>query len=175
MKLWQSTLAVGVAGVVVYVGYRVVKGSKEPMASPIDESKALDKKDEPVSKKDDSAAVADAKLIDANVKPRDFTFFPIPTGLPASLDRSAVRSDPRVSRDTDWARWRQRDSDIISILPVDIARPSRVPLLPIRITTSGQRVVTDYGDIAVLPGESYDQAIARIFRERPDVAEAHRS
>lgn len=166
MKLWQSALAVGVAGVVVYVGYRVVKGSKEPMASPIDESKALDKKDEPVSKKDDSTAVA---------KPREFTFFPIPTGLTASLDRSAVQTDPRVSRDTDWVRWRQRDSDIIPLLPVNIARASRVPLLPIRLTPSGQRVVTDYGDIEVLPGESYDQAITRIFRQRPDVAEAHRS
>lgn len=170
MKLWQSVLAVGVAGAVVYVGYRVLKGSKEPMANPIDESKALDKKDEPVGKKDDSVALADV-----NVKPREFTFFPLPTGIPASLDRSAVRVDPRVSRDTDWVRWRQRDSDIIPLLPVDIARPSRIPLLPIRITPSGQRVVTDYGDIEVLPGESYDQAVARIFRQRPDVAEAHRN
>lgn len=138
MKLWQSVLAVGVAGAVVYVGYRVAKGSKEPAESSIDESKALDKKDEPVSKKDDSAAVADAKLIDANIKPREFTFFPIPTDFTASLDRSAVRSDPRVSRDIDWERWRQRDSDIIPILPVNIPSPSRVPLLPISITPSGR-------------------------------------
>ena len=106
MKLWQTALAVTVAGGVAYVGYSLVKRASLE-GKPINEASALNPADKPV-----------------NVKVE-----PIPAPL---VDKPVNWRAPRVfqsvSLDVPVSRFAMRDAEPLSFMPiatVDVRTPAQ--------------------------------------------------
>ena len=100
MKLWQTALAVGIAGTVAYVGYRVVKRASLEGPS-IDESEALKPQDAPIPVSEQ------VKVVSKGARP--------------SLDMRVSRDIPLLRGDI-ASRFSMRDSEppsFMPILPVD--------------------------------------------------------
>lgn len=155
MKLWQTALAVGIAGTVAYVGYRVVK--RASLQGPIiRESDALNPQDAPIPVSEQ------VKVLDKGARP--------------SLDMRVSRDIPLLRGDI-ASRFSMRDSEPPSFMPlatVDVSQRAPMPLLSLLLPSpSSTEAVSEYGRVQARSGETPNQALSRLFAERPDVARAH--